>query len=141
MGIVIKRGLCAFLQEWVTAKSLLIVFNRLNTFGDDVFGDANVLKSYFYAVSDFSVGARCKCNGHAQECVKSTGQGVEEKQVCRCEHDTTGEDCQECKPFFNDRPWSRATNENANECRGTVPYLVSEKDVDFLSKTPFKCFF
>lgn len=39
-----------------------------------MFGDAQVLKSYFYAIADIAVGARCKCNGHASKCVVSTGK-------------------------------------------------------------------
>jgi laminin, gamma 1 len=35
-----------------------MTLNRLNTFGDEVFGDPQVLKSYYYAISDISVGAR-----------------------------------------------------------------------------------
>lgn len=46
------------LQEWVTATSIRISLTRMNTFGDEVFGDARVLKSYFFAISDLSVGAR-----------------------------------------------------------------------------------
>ncbi|KFU90605.1 Laminin subunit gamma-3, partial [Chaetura pelagica] len=57
------------LQEWVTVTDLLISLNRLNTFGDDIFKDPKVLQSYYYAISDFSVGGRCKCNGHASACV------------------------------------------------------------------------
>ena len=45
-------------QEWVTATDIRIVLNRINTFRDEVFGDANVLRSYFYAISDFAVGGR-----------------------------------------------------------------------------------
>lgn len=46
------------LQEWVTVTDLLISLNRLNTFGDDIFKDPKVLQSYYYAISDFSVGGR-----------------------------------------------------------------------------------
>jgi len=46
------------LQEWVTATDIRITLDRLNTFGDEVFGDPQVLRSYFYAISDFAVGAR-----------------------------------------------------------------------------------
>lgn len=100
------------LQEWVTSTELLISLDRLNTFGDDIFKDPRVLQSYYYAVSDFSVGGRCKCNGHASECgPNETGQ-----LVCRCQHNTTGTDCERCLPFFQDRPWARGTAEAANEC-------------------------
>ncbi|XP_048876861.1 laminin subunit gamma-3 isoform X1 [Brienomyrus brachyistius] len=101
------------LQEWVTATDLLISLVRLNTFGDEFFKDSKVLRSYYYAISDFSVGGRCKCNGHASECV----QGEHGKVACACEHHTTGTDCQECQPFYQDRPWARATADSANECQ------------------------
>ncbi|XP_006892508.1 PREDICTED: laminin subunit gamma-3 [Elephantulus edwardii] len=100
------------LQDWVTSTELLISLDRLNTFGDDIFKDPKVLQSYYYAVSDFSVGGRCKCNGHASECGPSEGGQL----VCRCQHNTTGADCERCLPFFQDRPWARSTAEAANEC-------------------------
>uniref|UniRef100_UPI003AAB3729 laminin subunit gamma-3 n=1 Tax=Centroberyx gerrardi TaxID=166262 RepID=UPI003AAB3729 len=100
------------LQEWVTATDLLISLDRLNTFGDEFFKDAKVLRSYFYAISDFSVGGRCKCNGHGSECV----EGEQGSLVCACQHHTVGVDCQKCHPFYQDRPWARATGDSANEC-------------------------
>nr|CAD27803.1 lamC1 [Tetraodon nigroviridis] len=103
--------LLCLLQDWVTATDIRVTLNRLNTFGDEVFNDPKVLKSYYYAISDFAVGGRCKCNGHASECVKDAG-----RLVCNCKHNTKGDDCGVCKPFYNDRPWRRATAENANEC-------------------------
>ncbi|XP_053267613.1 laminin subunit gamma-3 [Pleuronectes platessa] len=100
------------LQEWVTATDLLISLDRINTFGDEFFKDAKVLRSYFYAISDVSVGGRCKCNGHASECVDGEHGGL----VCSCQHHTVGADCQRCHPFYQDRPWARATGDSANEC-------------------------
>uniref|UniRef100_A0A8B9CVZ2 Laminin subunit gamma 3 n=1 Tax=Anser brachyrhynchus TaxID=132585 RepID=A0A8B9CVZ2_9AVES len=100
------------LQEWVTVTDLLISLNRLNTFGDDIFKDPKVLQSYYYAISDFSVGGRCKCNGHASECAPDeTG-----RLACVCQHNTAGTDCERCQPFYQDRPWARGTAEAANEC-------------------------
>lgn len=61
-------------QNWVTATDIQITLDRLNTFGDEVFGDPQVLKSYFYAIADVAVGARCKCNGHSNKCVTSRGK-------------------------------------------------------------------
>ncbi|XP_060107379.1 laminin subunit gamma-3 [Heteronotia binoei] len=100
------------LQEWVTATDLLISLDRLNTFGDDIFKDPRVLQSYYYAISDFSVGGRCKCNGHANKCIPNE----EDELVCLCEHNTTGVDCDSCQPFYQDRLWARATADSANEC-------------------------
>lgn len=60
-----------------------ITLDRLNTFGDEVFGDPQVLKSYYYAIADVAVGARCACNGHAGECVNSTSVDGRTRRVCR----------------------------------------------------------
>jgi laminin gamma 1 len=46
------------LKEWVTASDIRLTLNRLNTFGDEVFGDPKVLRSYYYAISDISIGGR-----------------------------------------------------------------------------------
>uniref|UniRef100_A0A8C3UM43 Laminin subunit gamma 3 n=1 Tax=Catharus ustulatus TaxID=91951 RepID=A0A8C3UM43_CATUS len=100
------------LQEWVTVTDLLISLNRLNTFGDDIFKDPKVLQSYYYAISDFSVGGRCKCNGHASECAPDEAGQL----VCVCQHHTAGADCERCQPFYQDRPWARGTAEAAHEC-------------------------
>lgn len=95
----------------------MITLDRLNTFGDEVFGDKQVLRSYFYALADVAVGARCKCNGHASECITSTGVDGSRRRVCKCEHNTAGPDCNICLPFYNDAPWARATAKNAHECK------------------------
>jgi len=101
------------LQEWVTVTALRFNFDRLNTFGDEVFGDPKVLKSYYIAVSDIAVGGRCKCNGHASTCDRDDSGN----HYCECDHNTAGKDCEKCLPLFNDRPWRRATGRLANPCR------------------------
>ncbi|XP_065364959.1 netrin-B [Calliphora vicina] len=122
--------------------------------------------SQHYAVSDFAVGGRCKCNGHASECVAhvssneanlfnhedddggGTGLGnlgessddainfgrsssmvsaaaantnlainAKLTMTCACKHNTAGPECERCKPFYFDRPWGRATDTDANECK------------------------
>ncbi|XP_060519640.1 netrin-1-like [Cylas formicarius] len=66
-----------------------------------------------YAVADFSVGGRCKCNGHASRCVVARDGQL----ACECKHNTAGRDCERCKPFHFDRPWGRATARDASECK------------------------
>ncbi|RVE52211.1 hypothetical protein evm_003130 [Chilo suppressalis] len=105
------------LQEWVTATDLRISLDRLNTFGDDIFGDVQVLQSYWYAIADVAVGARCKCNGHASVCDTYELQDGTRSRACRCEHNTAGRECERCLDFYNDAPWGRASPTNVHECK------------------------
>lgn len=99
------------LQDFVTVSSLRFDLDRLNTFGDEVFGDPKVLRSYYFAISNIAVGGRCKCNGHASAC--DTVKGILQ---CKCEHNTAGIDCEKCLPLFNDRPWRKGSGKSANPC-------------------------
>ena len=76
------------------------------------FNDVQMMQHF--ALSDFSVGGRCKCNGHASRCVR----GVDGQLECECKHNTAGRDCEKCKLFYFDRPWARGTARDANECKG-----------------------
>uniref|UniRef100_A0A8D9B170 Laminin subunit gamma-1 n=1 Tax=Cacopsylla melanoneura TaxID=428564 RepID=A0A8D9B170_9HEMI len=105
------------LQEFVTSTEIRVTLDRLNTFGDELFNDPQVLKSYFYAIADISVGARCRCNGHASECPVTRSYDGIVRRVCKCDHKTAGPDCNECLPFYNDAPWKRASISGAHECQ------------------------
>lgn len=86
---------------------------------------ASTMSTQNYAVSDFAVGGRCKCNGHASRCLTDDSGQL----YCDCKHNTAGRDCEKCKPYFFDRPWGRATYRDANECRGKC---TKQKKVNFL---------
>lgn len=101
------------LQDWVTATDIKIVFNKLSK---PLTTSVNSLDEHFYSVSDFAVGGRCKCNGHASQCVTNS----EGRLVCECKHNTEGKDCEKCKPFHLDRPWARASATDAHECVGKL---------------------
>ncbi|XP_021189374.1 netrin-1 isoform X2 [Helicoverpa armigera] len=110
------------LQDWVTATDVRVVFNRLHMVseGDEVDSKKQAAPgAQHYAVSDFAVGGRCKCNGHASRCVPLKGEaaGGVTQLTCECKHNTAGRDCERCKPFHFDRPWGRATARDANECK------------------------
>ncbi|XP_023674926.1 netrin 2 [Paramormyrops kingsleyae] len=108
------------LQDWVTLTDIRVVFSRPQLPRDlagagreeDPSAPSSPMPTYFYAVGDFQVGGRCKCNGHASRCLKDK----EGKLVCDCKHNTEGPECDRCKPFHYDRPWQRATAREANEC-------------------------
>ena len=76
--------------------------------------------AHHYAVSDFAVGGRCKCNGHAARCLP----GKDGEVACECRHNTAGRDCERCRPFHFDRPWARATARDANECKGQSHFCL-----------------
>ena len=79
------------------ATNVRLKFDRLNTFGDEVITmDPRVLGSYYYAVSNVEISARCACNGHASACFDNR---------CLCEHNTMGPSCEQCRPFYQDQPW------------------------------------
>ncbi|XP_039630948.1 netrin 2 [Polypterus senegalus] len=101
------------LQDWVTVTDIRIVFSRPH-FPRDLAAkeEESLTGTYYYAVGEFQVGGRCKCNGHASRCVRDK----DGKLVCDCKHNTEGPDCDRCKPFHYDRPWQRASTREANEC-------------------------
>ena len=103
------------LQDWVTATDLRVVLSEPNTYGDEIYNETRTLQFYYYAVQDLSIGARCKCYGHASRCLEDPTTGLTN---CDCQHGTTGRNCELCLPFYRDRPWRRATETDANECVG-----------------------
>ena len=104
------------LQDWQTATDIRVVVSRLHAAASEEVkdgGDDGTRDGFFYSLSDFAVGGRCKCNGHSARCSASDRDG---KPVCECRHNTDGVDCERCKPFHYDRPWARAIATDANEC-------------------------
>ncbi|XP_041428363.1 netrin-G2 isoform X8 [Xenopus laevis] len=93
------------------------------------------LYKYFYAISNFEVVARCKCNLHANACNFRDGA-----LQCECEHNTTGQDCGRCKKSFRSKSWrsgsySPTPNGSPNACAaagsafGTVDPIIETTEL------------
>lgn len=54
---------------------------------------------FYFAVKDFDMQASCYCNGMSDEC-NSTSFAK-----CNCQKNTAGDNCESCKPLFNNKPW------------------------------------
>lgn len=80
----------------------------------------NPSDTYNYAMSDLTVGGRCKCNGHASRCV----HGRDGRLQCECRHNTAGRDCERCAPFHLDRPWARASQQDASPCQRKYNHVL-----------------
>ena len=91
------------------ALSYLLVTNlRTRVMGFNVF---TLDTGYFHAVSEWAVQGSCFCNGHGDEC------DVTLPHVCRCSHNTEGDNCERCQPLFNNRAYLPGSLAEANECQ------------------------
>ncbi|TGZ71892.1 hypothetical protein CRM22_002398 [Opisthorchis felineus] len=109
----------AELQRWSTASQIRVELKKMHTFGDERGAEKDTLLTYYFAIDKFTVGGRCLCNGHGNECRPSTGPGQPDRLVCVCapSHHTAGDNCEQCAPDHRDVPWQPATPENPNPCR------------------------
>ena len=66
------------------------------------------LAEQYFAINEVIVhGQACVCNGHASMCSDA---------ACVCAHNTTGTQCEQCLPLFNNEPWVPGTVTSANPC-------------------------
>ncbi len=70
---------------------------------------------YFYSIRDISIGGRCVCNGHAQHCEASNPE-TPEKLICRCSHNTCGDQCETCCDGFVQKKWQQNRENQEFEC-------------------------
>ncbi|XP_055091128.1 laminin subunit beta-3 isoform X1 [Symphalangus syndactylus] len=79
--------------------------------------------SAYYAVSQLRLQGSCFCHGHADRCAPKPGAStgpstaVQVHDVCVCQHNTAGPNCERCAPFYNNRPWRPAEGQDAHECQ------------------------
>ncbi|KAL1769962.1 laminin subunit beta-3 [Sigmodon hispidus] len=79
--------------------------------------------STYFAVSQLRLQGSCFCHGHANRCASSSRgpmgptTAVQVHDVCICQHNTAGPNCERCAPFYNNRPWRPADDQDAHECQ------------------------
>ena len=71
-----------------------------------------------------TVRGSCSCYGHADSCKPETPEHAKIEGMvhglCECEHNTMGNNCELCKPLYNDLQWAPATGKNKNECKSKL---------------------
>uniref|UniRef100_A0A8D2DLV8 Laminin subunit beta-3 n=1 Tax=Sciurus vulgaris TaxID=55149 RepID=A0A8D2DLV8_SCIVU len=79
--------------------------------------------SAYFAVSQLRLQGSCFCHGHADHCAPKSGasagpsSAVQVHDVCVCQHNTAGPNCERCAPFYNNQPWRPAESQDPHECQ------------------------
>ncbi|XP_006834111.1 PREDICTED: laminin subunit beta-3 [Chrysochloris asiatica] len=79
--------------------------------------------SAYYAVSQLRLQGSCFCHGHADRCAPAPGApagpstAVQVHDICVCQHNTAGPNCDHCAPFYNNWPWRPADDQDPHECQ------------------------
>ncbi|RVE52213.1 hypothetical protein evm_003132 [Chilo suppressalis] len=97
------------LQEWTRATNVRLRLLRTKNLGGHLMSvarqDPTVTRRYFYSIKDISIGGRCMCNGHADNCYPADPESDTSILVCRCQHNTCGPQCAQCCPGFEQKKW------------------------------------
>ncbi|KFO11861.1 Laminin subunit alpha-3, partial [Balearica regulorum gibbericeps] len=107
------------LQEFTKATNIRLHFLRTNTLLGHLISkaqrDPTVTRRYYYSIKDISIGGRCVCHGHAEECNAKSAENQYQFQ-CECQHNTCGKTCDRCCPGYNQKQWQPATAGSTNLC-------------------------
>ncbi|XP_064107459.1 laminin subunit alpha lam-3-like isoform X1 [Macrobrachium nipponense] len=106
------------LLEFTKARYVRLRFQKIRTLHGDLQDssqetDGSVTQRYFYSVKDISIGGRCVCNGHADNCDTDDPAKLAR---CSCVHNTCGNSCDYCCPLYNQQPWRAGNFSDGGVC-------------------------
>ena len=96
-------GFSESVYQFLTATDLRVVLDRQYLVQNHPPSDPQFRDSYYYAIPGITVTGALQCHGHANSTVTSDNDQV----VCQCTHNTTGDNCEQCRDFHHDVPWQR----------------------------------
>ncbi|KAG8228152.1 hypothetical protein J437_LFUL002806, partial [Ladona fulva] len=88
--------------------------------------DPSVTRRYFYSIKDISIGGKCYCNGHAEECGEFDPNGGD-RLWCKCKHNTDGINCEKCRDGFVQKPWRPSKVDDPFQCEPCNCFGHSDK--------------
>lgn len=113
-------------QDYLWATDIRVRMLYPGATGLELSPTETYLNQFYYAISDIQIASRCKCNGHAQWCDYPNEKG----KNCDCYHNTAGDDCERCKPLYNNKPWKAATSKSQpNPCESKYLPMVNVQHV------------
>ncbi|XP_075991137.1 laminin subunit alpha isoform X2 [Anticarsia gemmatalis] len=97
------------LQEWTRATNVRLRLMRTKNLLGHLMSvarqDPTVTWRYFYSIKDISIGGRCMCNGHADNCEPADPATNTNILECVCQHNTCGPQCTKCCPGYEQKKW------------------------------------
>uniref|UniRef100_A0A672FK37 Usher syndrome 2A (autosomal recessive, mild) n=1 Tax=Salarias fasciatus TaxID=181472 RepID=A0A672FK37_SALFA len=68
----------------------------------------------YFTISEITISGRCECHGHADHCDTSV---TPYRCLCLPESHTQGNNCQDCEPLYNDKPFKSGNQLQPMNCR------------------------
>ncbi|XP_070688414.1 usherin [Pempheris klunzingeri] len=68
----------------------------------------------YYAINEITISGRCECHGHADHCDTSV---TPYRCLCLPESHTEGNNCHQCAPLYNDKPFRSGDQLQPMNCR------------------------
>ncbi|KAF8792889.1 Laminin subunit alpha-1 like protein [Argiope bruennichi] len=127
------------LREFTTARFVRLRLQKIRTLNADLMTmqsrdpskiDKSTTRRYFYSIKDISVGGQCVCYGHAKDCPLDPETNLFQ---CKCEHNTCGENCEQCCPLYQQKPWQPGNFNDGAVCEKCQCY--GHADICFYDQT------